>query len=196
MGARARGLREAPDVAALRLDGRDATRSVTICARVAIGVSLTFGAWAVIGFDGLTGYPDLLRRLSDLQSERSYSLVGMAGQLGLSDAVGSAHVALVGVGLLVGCVGFARRGDDARSFTCAVAATLALSPIVWLHYLVVLLVPLAILRPRFSALWLLPVLLWVSPASRVRRRLPDVPAGRRRDGPRRGATRARAACRR
>ena len=58
---------------------------------------------------------------------------------------------------------FARRDDDARSFTCAVAATLALSPIVWLHYLVVLLVPMAILRPRFSVLWLLPVLLWVSP---------------------------------
>ena len=50
-----------------------------------------------------------------------------------------------------------------RSFTCAVAATLALSPIVWLHYLVVLLVPMAIVRPRFSLLWLLPVLLWVSP---------------------------------
>ena len=33
----------------------------------------------------------------------------------------------------------------------------------WLHYLVALLVPLAILRPRFSAIWLLPVLLWVSP---------------------------------
>ena len=32
----------------------------------------------VIGFDGLTGYPDLLQRLSDIQSERSYSLVGMA----------------------------------------------------------------------------------------------------------------------
>ena len=42
-------------------------------------------------------------------------------------------------------------------------ATLALSPIVWLHYLVVLLVPMAISRPRFTTLWLLPVLLWISP---------------------------------
>ena len=33
----------------------------------------------------------------------------------------------------------------------------------WLHYLVLLLVPLAIARPRFSLIWLLPVLLWVSP---------------------------------
>ena len=128
-----------------------------------IGVAVTFGAWAAIGFDGLAGYPDLLRRLSEIQAERSYSLVGVAATAGLGDAVGEALTVLVGGGLLVGCVLFARRGDDPRSFTCAVAATLALSPIVWLHYLVVLLVPMAIARPRFSALWLLPVLLWVSP---------------------------------
>lgn len=130
---------------------------------LAIGVVVTFAAWAVIGFDGLTGYPALLRRLSDIQSERSYSIVGMASTAGLGATVGQALTLLVGGALLVGCVVFARRTDDARSFTCAVAATLALSPIVWLHYLVVLLVPVAIARPRFSLLWLLPVLLWVSP---------------------------------
>jgi alpha-1,2-mannosyltransferase len=134
----------------------------TISALV-IGLAITFGAWAVIGFDGLTGYPDLLRRLSEIQSERSYSIVGMAATAGLGDAVGKALTLFVGGGLLIGCVLLARRGDDQRSFTCAVAATLALSPIVWLHYLVVLLVPMAIARPRFTVLWLLPVLLWVSP---------------------------------
>ena len=132
-------------------------------AAVAIGVLVTLGAWAVIGFDGLTGYPDLVRRLSDIQSENSYSLVGMAATAGLPAAVGHALTFIVGGGLLVACVVFARRADDLRSFTCAVAATLALSPIVWLHYLVVLLVPLAIARPRFSLIWLLPILLWVSP---------------------------------
>jgi hypothetical protein len=34
---------------------------------------------------------------------------------------------------------------------------------VWLHYLVLLVVPLALARPRFSVLWLLPVVLWASP---------------------------------
>jgi alpha-1,2-mannosyltransferase len=130
---------------------------------VAIGAPVTLVAWAIIGFDGLTGYPDLLRRLSEIQSERSYSIVGMAATAGLPDTVGRAATLLVGGALLVGCVFFARRGDEARSFTCAVAATLALSPIVWLHYLVLLLVPLAILRPRFTWLWLLPAVLWVSP---------------------------------
>jgi hypothetical protein len=130
---------------------------------VAVGVVVTFVAWAAIGFDGLSGYLDLLRRLSDIQSENSYSIVGMASTLGLSSAVGQSLTVVVGGGLLVACVVLARLGDDLRSFTCAVAATLALSPIVWLHYLVLLLVPLAISRPRFSIVWLLPILLWSSP---------------------------------
>jgi hypothetical protein len=89
--------------------------------------------------------------------------VGIAEEFGLEPLFGKALIVLAGVGLLVGCVLYARREDDARAFTCAVAATLAVSPIVWLHYLVALLVPMAILRPRFTWLWLLPVLLWISP---------------------------------
>jgi hypothetical protein len=130
---------------------------------VLIGFVVTLCAWTIIGFDGLTGYPDLLRRLSDIQAHRSYSIVGMASTAGLGEGFGQALTLLVGAGLLGGCLFYARSSDDERSFTCAVAATLALSPIVWLHYLVLLLVPTAILRPRFSAIWLLPVLLWVSP---------------------------------
>jgi hypothetical protein len=135
---------------------------VTIWALV-IGLASTFVAWAAIGFDGLAGYPDLLRRLSDIQSERSYSIVGMSATAGLGGTVGEVLTLACGVALLAGCVLFARRRDEPRSFTCAIVATLVLSPIVWLHYLVVLLVPMAILRPRFSALWLLPILLWISP---------------------------------
>jgi alpha-1,2-mannosyltransferase len=132
-------------------------------AAVVIGVAVTFAAWAAIGFDGLTGYPALLERLSELQSERSYSIVGMTATLGLDAAVGRILMLVLGGALLIACTVFARRGDEVRSFTCAVLATLVLSPVVWLHYLVALLVPLAIARPRFSAIWMLPVLLWVSP---------------------------------
>jgi alpha-1,2-mannosyltransferase len=130
---------------------------------IAIGVGVTLAAWAAIGFDGLTGYPDLLRRLSEIQSENSYSFVGIAHTLGLPGWAGQAMMLVSGGALVVFCVVFARRGDDFRSFTSALGASLALSPIVWLHYLVVLLVPMAIARPRFSAVWLLPVLLWTSP---------------------------------
>ena len=141
-----------------------ATRRLrTVALAALIGAVVTFAAWAAIGFDGLRAYPDLLQRLSEIQAERSYSIVGMVATLGLGSTAGNVLTVAAGLALLVGCVVFARRSDDARAFTCAVAATLAVSPIVWLHYLVVLLVPMAILRRRFSALWLLPILLWASP---------------------------------
>jgi hypothetical protein len=124
---------------------------------------VTLAAWAAIGFDGLTGYPALLRRLNAIQAKNSYSLVGIASSLGLGSTVGNALTVVVGGALLVACVVLARRRDDVRSFTCAIAATLALSPIVWLHYFTLLLVPTAIARPRFTGLWLLPIVLWVSP---------------------------------
>jgi hypothetical protein len=41
---------------------------------------------------------------------------------------------------------------------------MALSPIVWLHYFALLLVPMAVSRPRFEPIWLLPVTLWAVPA--------------------------------
>ena len=141
-----------------------ATRRVrATLAAILVGFAVTVTAWGAIGFDGLGTYPDLLERLSELQAERSYSFVGIAATLGLAPAVGSSVCLVVGVTLLVWCAVLGRRGDDVRSFTCAVAATLALSPIVWLHYLVALMVPLAIAKPRFSAIWLLPVVLWISP---------------------------------
>jgi alpha-1,2-mannosyltransferase len=141
-----------------------ATRRLRAAALAAlVGAVVTLAAWAAIGFDGLRTYPDLLERLSEIQADRSYSIVGMSATLGLGSTVGNALTVALGLLLLAACVQFARRSDDPRSFVCAIAATLVLSPIVWLHYIVVLLVPMAILRPRFSALWLLPILLWASP---------------------------------
>lgn len=129
---------------------------------VVLGTVMTVAAWAAIGFGGLTKYPDLLSRISE---QESYSIVGMVEELGFGR--GLANLATLGVGsVLVGlCVMFARRSDDERAFIVALAAALALSPVVWLHYLVLLVVPLGLRRPDFSPLWLLPIVLWVCPRS-------------------------------
>lgn len=141
-----------------------ATRRVrTTVLAVLAGSVVTLGLWAVIGFDGLTRYPAMLRRLAALEAEDSYSLVGAFAGVGLDGALARVLAIAVGIVVLAGCVLYARRGDDARSFALALAAGLAFSPIVWLHYFVLLLVPLAIARPRFSAVWLLPLLLWLTP---------------------------------
>jgi hypothetical protein len=39
-----------------------------------------------------------------------------------------------------------------------------LTPILWPNYLLIMLVPFALLRPRFSVVWLLPVILFGQPA--------------------------------
>jgi hypothetical protein len=136
-------------------------RAAGLAAVIAIGVTLPL--WAVLGFDGLERYPAMLRRLAALEAEESYSLVGAVAALGAGDVVARAISIGTAVALLALCVVYARRGDDSRAFIVALAAALAFSPIVWLHYFVLLIVPLAIARPRFSAVWLLPLLLWLTP---------------------------------
>ena len=130
---------------------------------VAIGLGVTFASWAVIDFAGLTAYPALVSRISEIQAEQSYSVLGMTAALGVDSVVGEALMLITGAALLAFGFNLGRHGDDRRAFTCAIAASLALTPIVWQHYLVLLAVPLALARPRFSAVWLLPAVLWLSP---------------------------------
>ena len=57
-----------------------------------------------------------------------------------------------------------RREGDRRAFSAAIFAALALSPLVWIHYYVLLIVPIGLAARRLRAVWLLPVLaFWVFP---------------------------------
>jgi hypothetical protein len=127
---------------------------------VAIGLAVTIGAWGSIGFDGLLSFPNTLARIP---ADKSYSIMGMTAALGLSPIVGNLLMAVLGGSLLGAVVILARRGDEQRAFICAIGAALALTPVVWQHYLVLLAVALGVARPRFSAIWLLPIVLWISP---------------------------------
>jgi hypothetical protein len=70
---------------------------------------------------------------------------------------------IAGLGLLALVVIAARRKDDRLSFSLAVLAAIALTPIVWLHYFSLLVVPVAIYRPRFAWVWGLFSLFWLTP---------------------------------
>ena len=39
------------------------------------------------------------------------------------------------------------------------------TPVLWLHYFALLLIPIALYRPRLSGLWFVPLALWLTPAS-------------------------------
>jgi hypothetical protein len=127
---------------------------------IVLGGATAIGSWAVIGFSGFSSYPE---RLELVAAQDSYSLAGLAESVGLGDRTGMIVTWIVGGAILACCVGLARRGHEAHAFLAGLIAALALSPIVWLHYLVILVAPLGVLRPRFSAVWLVPIVLWVCP---------------------------------
>jgi hypothetical protein len=143
----------------LALTGR--TRAALAAAGFAVVFVLL--PWAVIGFDGLDSYPGLLRRLGHEEATSSYSLVAIGVRLHLPESVATVISLLVAVGLLGAAARIARDSKrepwtrDVMTLTLALAAALAASPIVWVHYFLLLLVPLALSRPRLSPLWFVPL---------------------------------------
>jgi hypothetical protein len=140
-----------------------ATRRYAHAAAAVVGGALaTLAAWAVLGFAGMRDYLHVLRVLSDVEQSRGYSPIALGLSLGLSSGAARALALVVGAVAVLGIFVLARRPDGERlSLTATIAAALLLSPIVWLHYMVLLLVPLALSRPRLSAAWLvLPIPFW------------------------------------
>jgi hypothetical protein len=121
---------------------------------IAYTAALVLGAWAVIGFEGFVDYPALLRELQEVYAQRSLSLATAAGGFGASVPVAVAVAGGAGVALLVIAAWLARRpGGDLSALAVAVVACVAATPVVWLHYLALLFVPIAIRWPRLSAAW-------------------------------------------
>jgi Glycosyltransferase family 87 len=136
-------------------------RSTAIAAAAVAGVAGVAG-WAVIGFSSLRQYPHLMSVVSDYEERYGYSVAALAIHLG--GGAGAARLLTVLVaGALCALTLVLGRGPDGdrRSFSVAVVASLALSPIVWLNYLLLALAPLALARPRLSRAWALLLLAWL-----------------------------------
>jgi alpha-1,2-mannosyltransferase len=136
-------------------------------AAAGIAVVAAFAGWAALGFAGLADYPQLLALLSDLLAEKGYSPVALGLSLGAPESAAKLLAYVTGAVAVAACVALARRRSqeaDLASLCAALAAALLLSPIVWTHYLTVLFVPIAVVRQRLSGLWLVPLVLWATPA--------------------------------
>jgi len=141
-----------------------ATRRIhAAVAAVVVAAAAILGSWAAIGFKGFLEYPDLLSMLTDVEGVNSHSVSIYSAALALNAPSALAHaVSVVAVlALAGGAVVYGRRGDDRGSFLLALLAALAFAPVGWLHYLALLVVPIAIYRQRLSGLWLTPLLFWV-----------------------------------
>jgi hypothetical protein len=84
-------------------------------------------------------------------------------RLHLPEAAATVLALLLAAGLLAVAARVARderrepRERDVATLTLALAAALAASPIVWVHYFLLLVVPVALIRPRLSLLWFVPL---------------------------------------
>jgi hypothetical protein len=137
-----------------------ATRRYRAAAASAIATAvLVGGGWALIGFAGLRDYPALMRVLAESLERDSYTIFALASDLGAPDLLARGIGLAVGTATLLGCWILGRRGDEPRSFTLAILAALLFTPIIWLHYFALLLVPIAIAHKRLSLLWAAPLLL-------------------------------------
>ena len=143
-----------------------ATRRIwTAVIATSIGGLLLVLSWAAIGFVGLADYPDLMRRLQDAVGDDSYTLYIAGLDLGLPSPAARALWLGVGLGLLAAVVWAGRRGDERSAFILTVAAALALSPIVWLHYFALLLIVVALAQPTLGLVWFVPLAMVVTPGS-------------------------------
>jgi hypothetical protein len=144
-------------------------RSFVVSVLVVGAVSIV--SWTIIRFEGLASFPALLNRLSELGRSASYSTQAVLYALGASSALSTVIVGLLAAAMFGAALHFGRLGDERRLLTALLAAALVLTPIVWQHYLTLLLVPLALARPRLSAAWFLPLLAWVCPMAPAERPL-------------------------
>jgi hypothetical protein len=143
-----------------------ATRRIRATAvYVVVSGALLFGSWAMIGFAGMRSYPHLLRVLSQVEQAQGYGILALARVSGgAAETVTLGLMAIVLLGIAA-----AARGEDAdrRTFTIAIAGALLVTPLLWLHYFALLLVPIALYRPRLSGAWFLPLLLWFTPVTQA-----------------------------
>ena len=129
------------------------------------GGGLLLLSWAAVGFSGFAGYPDLLRTLEEAVGEDSYTAYIVALDLGASSGLARAIWLALGLALLAAVVLVARRGAERSAFILAIAAALALTPIVWLHYFALLVVVVALAQPRLGVAWFVPLVMVVTPGS-------------------------------
>jgi hypothetical protein len=126
---------------------------------VTVGLVVTLAAWAIVGMDTIVFYPQMLADATVLQIARAMSPGAILVAIGVPESAATAVGLLIAGGLLGMAWRVARRPDgDRQAFALAVIAALVSSPIVWTHYMVLLTVPIALVSPRLSPIWFLPML--------------------------------------
>jgi hypothetical protein len=130
------------------------------------GVALSLVAWWHVGFGKIAHWLHLLSIQGDLLYRKGYGLIALVADAGLGRDPGTALAAAATCVLGMICLAVGRRRHDLAAFTIAVVMMITVSPQVDEHYFILLLVPLAIARPRLEPIWFAPLILWLAPTNR------------------------------
>lgn len=125
---------------------------------IATTVCLTAVAWLIIGLDEVARYRDTVEDFTHLREDYGYSLIGFVQSVGESRLLAYAVAGVFATATALACVVMARRGRESAAFVLALGVSLLATPIMWLHYLALLLIPVALRCPRLHVLWALPIL--------------------------------------
>jgi hypothetical protein len=130
-----------------------------------VGLAINAASWAIVGFNQIHVYSDLVSSVSSGMDKRAYSILSLVLGLGGSHGLAYALWATAAAAGAIACLVVGLRGNTRSALALSIAVCLLATPIVWTHYFALLIVPLAIFRPRLDALWLLPLALWVCPGN-------------------------------
>jgi hypothetical protein len=127
---------------------------------------LIAGAWAAIGFDGISSYASTLGTLSRLLADDGVSMTALLQAVGLGFDLAKLLAIGLAAGLLVASLWAGRRDERLALLLCVVAALTA-SPIVWTNYMTLLMVVVAMYEPVLAWVWVAPMALWLVPDMNV-----------------------------
>lgn len=133
------------------------------------GLVLNLAAWSVIGFDQFGAFIRAAATDTDDAWRTGFGVPALLGHFGFGRSAGIALMLIATAVLALAVIhsGLIERNQN-RALVLALALALVSSPLLWAHYVVLLLVPLAVMRPRVDWAWALPLLMWViQPAATV-----------------------------
>ncbi|MGO9792741.1 MAG: glycosyltransferase 87 family protein [Solirubrobacteraceae bacterium] len=125
------------------------------------GLLVNGAAFAVLGFGEIGRYLSDASKVSGEFFRHAYTATALALHLGFGTAAAAAIGVIAAVVVLYACVVLGRRGDELGALALCVALMFAATPVLWMHYFALALVPLAIARPRLEPVWALPIVLIV-----------------------------------
>lgn len=123
------------------------------------GVALNLVGWSVLGFDQVVPYVKLLGLVSEHAETHAFGLPWLAVHYGATRSAALALTLALAAALGAACFLLGRRGRGQSALLLCIAMCFLATPVTWPHYWALLIVPLALLRPRLSLVWAIPVLL-------------------------------------